>query len=126
MQQQSALHRERAVARGRVHDLVAEHGRELGFGVELRQQAAIHGDLAARQRPCVRHGAVQNDELVWQLPIADGGELLADACDVGRELRIERVLAALHLLRRRVLLLADRDLLIGRYERELAIAGHRD
>ena len=31
LQQQSALHRERAVARGRVHDLVAEDRRELGF-----------------------------------------------------------------------------------------------
>ena len=66
----------------------------------------------------------KHDELVRQLPIADGGELLADFCDVGRELRIERVLAALHLLRRLVLLLADRDLLIGGDERELAIAGH--
>ena len=67
LQQQPALHRERAVARGRVHDLVAEHGRELGFGVELGQQAAIHCDLAARQRPGVRHRAIQHDELVRQL-----------------------------------------------------------
>ena len=32
LQQQTALHRERAVPRGRMHDLVAQHGRELGFG----------------------------------------------------------------------------------------------
>ena len=108
-----------------MHDLVAEHGGELRFGVELGQQAAIHRDLAARQCPCVRDGAVENDELVGQLSIADRGELLADTFDVGRELRIERVLSALHLLRRRVLLLPDRDLLIGRDERELAIPGHR-
>ena len=113
------------MARGRVHDLVTEHGSELGFRVELRQQAAIDGDLAAGQRPRIRHRAVQDDELVRQLSIADGGELLADAGDVRRELGIERVLAALHLLRRRVLLLADGDLLIGGDERELAIAGHR-
>ena len=43
--------------------------------------------------------------------------------DVGGELGVERVVAALHLLRRRVLLLADRDFLVGRDERELAIAG---
>ncbi len=124
LQQETALHRERAMPRCRVHDLVAEHGRELGLGRKLGEQAAIHGDLAAGQRPCVRHGAVQDDELVRQLPIADGGELLADFCDVSSELRIECVLAALHLLRRLVLLLADRDLLIGGNERELAIAGH--
>ena len=123
LQQQTALHRERAMPRCGVHDLVPQHGRELGLGFELREQAAIHGDLAARERPCVRHGAVQDDEFVRQLPIADGGELLADLCNVRGELRIERVLAALHLLRRLVLLLADRDLLIGGNERELAVAG---
>ena len=33
LQQQTALHRERAVPRCGVHDLVPEHGRELGFGL---------------------------------------------------------------------------------------------
>jgi hypothetical protein len=63
LQQQTALHGERAVPRRRMHDLVAEHRRELGLGVELHEQAAIHRDLAARQRPRVRQ-AVQDDELV--------------------------------------------------------------
>jgi hypothetical protein len=107
-----------------MHDLVPQHRRELGLGRKLSEQAAIHGDLPAGQRPCVRHGAVQDDELVREVPIADGGELLADSSDISGELRIERVLAALHLLGRLVLLLADRDLLIRGNERKLAIAGH--
>ena len=124
-EQQAALHRERAVARGGVHDLVAQHGRELRFGMELRQQPAIHGDLPAGQGPGIRHRAVQHHELVGQRPVADGRELLPDAAHVGRERRVERVVAALHLLRRAVLLLPDRDLLVGGDQRELAIAGDR-
>jgi len=64
LQQHAALHGQRAVSSGRVHDLVAEHGRELGFRLKLREQPAIHRDLAAGQRPSVRHGTVQYDGLV--------------------------------------------------------------
>jgi hypothetical protein len=34
-----------------VHDLVAKHRSEFGFVLQFDQQAAIDGDLAARQRP---------------------------------------------------------------------------
>src|SRR5205814_1742659 len=123
-EQQTALHRDGAVPRGRVYDLVAKHGGELGFRVQLGQEPAVHRDLAAGQRPGVWHRAVQHHELVGQRAIADGRELRADAAHVGRERRVEGVITALHLLRGPVLLLADLDFLIGGDQREFAIAGH--
>ncbi len=122
-QQQAALHCDCAMTRCRVHDLVPEHGGELGFGMQLGQEPAVHRDLAAGQGPRVRNRIVQHHELVRQCAAADGRELRADAAHVRRERRVEGVVAALHLLRRRVLLLPDLDFLIGGDQRELAIAG---
>jgi len=110
--------------RCRVHDLVTEHRGELASELSSVSKPRFTAILPPAA-PRVRHGAVQDDELVGQLPIADGGELLADTGDVRGELGIERVLAALHLLRWLVLLLADRDLLLRRDEGQLTIARHR-
>jgi hypothetical protein len=111
--------------RGRVHDLVPQHGRQLGLRIQLDQQAAVDGDLAARQCPGIRYRAVQHDELVGQVAVADGGELLPDGSHIGRQRRIAHVVAALHLARRQILRLADGDLVVGRYQRQLPLAGDR-
>ena len=47
------------VTRGDVADLVAEHGRELGLGVEVAHDAARDVDVAARQREGVDLLAVE-------------------------------------------------------------------
>jgi hypothetical protein len=80
-----------------MHDLVAEHGCQLGFGAELGQETAIDGDFPAGQRPGIGHGAVQHDEFVGQAAIADRGEALTDATDIVCERRFDDEIAALHL-----------------------------
>ena len=50
----------RRVARGDVADLVTEHAGQLGFVVEIREDAARHVDVAARQRERVDRGTVDD------------------------------------------------------------------
>jgi hypothetical protein len=50
------------------------------------------------------------------------GETISDTCDVGRELWIRDEIAALHLPRRKVLRLADGDLVGRRQQRQFAPA----
>src|SRR6187455_3182924 len=115
----------RAVARRRMDDLVAEHGGELGFVLELDQQSAVDRELAAGRRPGVQIAAVDDDELVWELPVRDGGQAIAYLLDVTGDTRIGNVVSALRLPRRRVLLLADLDFLRLGDEVQFTLAGHR-
>ncbi len=78
-----------------VHDLVTEHGGKFRLGLHFGQQAAIHRDLAAGQRPGVGHRIIQHDELVGQRNAAGVSEPLADSADVAGEVRVHIVRAAL-------------------------------
>ena len=94
-----------------MNDFVAEHGGQLSFVLQLGQQTGVDSDLAARQSPGIGHRVVQHHEFVRQLAIRHGRKLLAHFVHIGREFRQHVEVAALALLSRRVLLLADLDLL---------------
>ena len=53
----------RRMSRGDVPDLVPEHTGELGFGIEVHQQAAIHIDIAAAGGERVDGLVVDDEEL---------------------------------------------------------------
>ncbi len=124
LHQHAARHLLRRVPRRRVHDLVAEHGRELGLGIDLCQQAAVDCDLATRQRPGVWDGIVEHREFIGQRRVADRRESITDRLHVGRQCQIDSVGTALRLLHRRVVLCAHRDFLLTRDEDEVALARH--
>ena len=89
------LHLLRAVAGRGVDDLVAEHRGELGFVLQLDQESAVDCELAAGQCPGVQIAAVDDDELVWELPVRDGGQSVANLLHVVGDARIGDVVAAL-------------------------------
>ena len=89
------LHLLRTVPCGRVHDLVAEHRRELGLVLQLDEQAAVDGDLAAWQRPGVELAAVEHHEFVGQRAVGHGSEPVADLPHVLGDARVGDVIAAL-------------------------------
>ena len=77
------------VLRGDVADLVAEHGGEVRLVLEVRQDAARDVDVAAHGREGVDVVGVDDREVPLELgPLADRGELLADALDVLLELEV--------------------------------------
>ena len=57
----------RAVARGDVADLVAQHASQFGLAVQVGHQAARDVDVAAGQREGVDLGAVEHGEAPLQL-----------------------------------------------------------
>jgi len=77
------------VACGDVADLMAQHGGELGLGLEVGEDAARHVDPAPRQRERVDAGVVENLEAPGQVGALAGlGEAAAHLGDVGRELLV--------------------------------------
>ena len=65
--------------RGDVTDLVAKHAGELGFGVEIHEQAAIHVDVAAAGGEGVDGLVVEDEELEFLVgQIAALRDALAD------------------------------------------------
>ena len=72
-----------------VADLVAEHGRELGLGIQVVHDAASDVDVPAAGREGVDVLAVEHRERVLQLrALARLGGALADFVHVGLQLRI--------------------------------------
>ena len=86
-----------AVACGRMHDLVAEHGSQFGLAVHFGQQAAVDRDLAARQRPGIRYRVVDHIEFVGKLPVRHRRQPLTDPLHVVDQGRVECEVAALGL-----------------------------
>ena len=123
LQQRAALLGLGAVARRRVRDLVAQHGRQLRFTRELGQQAPVDCHLAARQRPGVGHRAVEHHELIGQLAVRDGGQFLPDTAYIGGQFRVDAEIAALALAHGRVVLGADAQLRRFGNELDLALVG---
>ena len=67
------------MARGDVADFVAEHARELGLGIEVHEQAAIHIDVAAAGGECIDGFVVDDEELEFLVRhVADERHALAD------------------------------------------------
>ena len=113
------------VACGRMHDLVAEHGRQFGLAVHFGQQAAVDRDLAARQRPGIRYRVVDHIEFVGKLPVRHSRQPLTDPLHVVDQGRVECEVAALGLTQWCVLLRADVQFpLLGNHD-EVALAGDR-
>ena len=125
LQQLAFLHLLSPVARGGVHDLVAEHRSQFRLVLQLDQQAAVDRDLAARQRPGIQLAAVQHHELVGQRSVGDGCEPIAHLLHVLRDARIGDVVAALRLPRGTVVLLSELDLLALGDHLDLLAAGDR-
>ena len=125
LQQHAAAHLLRRMPRRGVHDFMTQHGRKLGFGLQLGQQTAIDADLAAGQCPGVRDRVVQHREFIRQLAVADGGEPLPDLLHVARQPGIHHVVAALGLAHRREILLADLDLGALADQHQLVLARNR-
>ena len=92
------------MARCCVHDFMSKHGGQLGFRAHLGEQAAIDRDLAPGQCPCVGDRVVQYREFLRQLHVTDGDQLIANGLHVGRQRRIDVVVAALRLQHGRVVL----------------------
>ena len=94
-----------------MHDLVPEHGRKLGFRRQFGEQAPVDRDLAARQRPGIRHRVIEDYELIGQWPVTDRSQLAAYFLDVTREFGVDVIDTALCLLHRRIVLAAEVELL---------------
>ena len=80
-----------------VHDFVTQHGGQLSFRIQLRQQAAVDRDLAARQGPGIGHRIVQNAELKIQFILASGAlrQAVADFLHIGRQFGVHDEVATL-------------------------------
>ena len=71
------------MTRSDVANLVAEHGDQLGLGVQVGEDAAGDVDVAARQGEGVHVLAVENREGVLEFgTVADGRDTLADVVHV--------------------------------------------
>ena len=105
-----------------MHNLVAEHRRELGFRAELGHEAPVYGDLAARQCPGIGNGVIEDHELVRQVHFAGRGQLIAERLHVASELRVDVVAATLGLLHGHVVLLAHLDFFSAADEHQVAFA----
>ena len=107
-----------------VADLVPQHARQLRLGVQVREDAARHVDVAARHGERVHRGIIEHGEVPRQVRQVRGPrDLLAHTLDVGLERRI--VVPAVLLEDRLVALLADLQLLRRAHQRDLPPPGHR-
>ena len=122
LQQHALAHLLRRMTGRRMHDFMPEHCREFRFRFQLHEEPAIDRDFSAGQCPGIRNRVVQHDELIRQLAVAHGRQAIADALHVVRQGRVERVVAALGLAHRRVVLLADRELRAFADEHQLVLA----
>jgi len=59
----------RRMARDVVTDLMPEHGRELGFGGQVRQQSAVDVDVAAADGEGIQRVIIEHEEL--EIPVRD-------------------------------------------------------
>ncbi len=125
LQQYAAFHVLRTVASGRVHDLVTHDRGQFCFAVQFIEQAAVEGDLAAWHGPGIRHGVVDDDKFIRQRPVGNGCQALTDALHVGRQFRVDDVIAALRLPRRCIVLLANGDFLLLGNQLEFTFFGDR-
>ena len=67
------------MARRDVTDFVAENARELRFGIEIHEQAAVHVDVAAPGGECIDAFVIDDEELEFLVrQIADERQALAD------------------------------------------------
>jgi hypothetical protein len=59
-----------------MYHLVAQYRRQFRLALQLHQQAPIHRNLAARQRPGIGDRTVEHLEFVWQLSVGYRRKLL--------------------------------------------------
>ena len=70
-------------------DLVAQHGREFGFGIDVSENAARDVDVAARQREGIDLRTVEDSEMIFEVrTMALCRQFLADHLDIGLEFRV--------------------------------------
>ena len=125
LQKDAALHRLGGVARRGVHDLVPQHRGQLGLVLQLQQQAAVDRDLAAGQGPGVGAAVVDHPEFVGQLAVRHPRQALPHPLDIGHQLGIGDIVAALGLAVGAVVLLADGQLLGLADQGQFLAAGDR-
>ena len=121
LRQLRLAHLVRRMVRDHVPALVAEHRRQLGLAVHVREQPAVDEDRPAREREGVDARVV--DDLVRERKVGAGrnGHLLAEIGHVRLELRI--VVDAHLLLDLFLRVLAHLDLLGAGHEIELELTG---
>ncbi len=112
------------MARRDVPDLVADHRRQFGLGIEVHHDPAGDVDVAARQRERVDLVAVEHGEGVLQVgAMALRGNALANRVDVLLQLLV--VVAAILLQDLRVHLAPELDLLRLAHRHHVGAAGDR-
>ena len=88
---------------------MSEDGCQFGFIIKLHQQSPVDRNLSARQSPGIGNRIIQYHELIGQhiIPFGLIGQALADFINIACQLKINRILSALTLLGRPVLLIAN-------------------
>jgi hypothetical protein len=109
-----------------VNYLVTQHGGQLGFVLQMEQQTAVDGHLAAGQRPGVGHIIIQHHDFIGQIGASSGiRQFTNDTADIEIEFRVHHIAAPLRLLAGHIVLASQRYVLVDTLQHQLLLAGNR-